>query len=97
MGDVSFFFAGGGTGGHIYPALAVAEQIVAQRPDAHVHFLCSTRAIDKRILDTTSFAYTTLPATGLYFDPKRLLRFLATFHRSYRQARALLSGSPKGS
>ncbi|MBN1362334.1 MAG: UDP-N-acetylglucosamine--N-acetylmuramyl-(pentapeptide) pyrophosphoryl-undecaprenol N-acetylglucosamine transferase, partial [Sedimentisphaerales bacterium] len=94
MGDVSFFFAGGGTGGHIYPGLAVAEQIAAQRSDAHIHFLCSTRPIDKRILDTTIFPYTTLLATGLYFDPKRLLRFGSTFRHSYRQARAIISGTP---
>ncbi len=95
MNGVSFYFAGGGTGGHIYPALAVAEQIVACRPQAHIHFLCSMRPIDKRILDTTGFAYTALPATGLYFDPKRLLRFFSTFRQSYKQARAIIGGRSK--
>ncbi len=90
MGDISFFFAGGGTGGHIYPALAVAEQIVKRRPEARIHFLCSTRPVDKRILDKAGFAYTTLPATGLYFDPRRLLQFGTTFRRSYQQARAMI-------
>ncbi len=95
MGDVSFFFAGGGTGGHIYPALAVAEQIVAHQPEAEIHFLCSTRPIDKRILDTTGFAYTTLPATGLYLEPRRLLQFVSTFRQSCRQARAIMSSASK--
>jgi UDP-N-acetylglucosamine--N-acetylmuramyl-(pentapeptide) pyrophosphoryl-undecaprenol N-acetylglucosamine transferase len=91
LNDVSFFFGGGGTGGHIYPALAVAEQIAECRPDAHIHFLCSTRAVDKRILDETSFTYTVLPATGLYFDPRRLLTFCRTFRGSYRLARRLIA------
>ncbi|UCD52888.1 MAG: UDP-N-acetylglucosamine--N-acetylmuramyl-(pentapeptide) pyrophosphoryl-undecaprenol N-acetylglucosamine transferase [Phycisphaerales bacterium] len=93
MSQASFFFAGGGTGGHIYPALAVAEQIAEQQPDAEIHFLCSTRPVDKRILDRTPFPYTPLPAAGLYSDPRRFLRFCATFRQSYKQARRLLAES----
>lgn len=93
MSKVSFFFAGGGTGGHIYPALAVAEQIVQQCPDAQIHFLCSTRPVDKRILEQTPFESTPLPASGLYLDPRRFLRFCTTFWQSYRQARDILSDS----
>ena len=51
MSDVSFFFAGGGTGGHIYPLLAIAEQIEARRPDAHIHFFHSPRSVDQRIFE----------------------------------------------
>jgi UDP-N-acetylglucosamine--N-acetylmuramyl-(pentapeptide) pyrophosphoryl-undecaprenol N-acetylglucosamine transferase len=90
VSDISFFFAGGGTGGHIYPALAVAEEILAQDREAEIRFLCSTRAIDRRILDKTGFVYTPLPATGLYLRPDLLVRFGVTFWRSYVQARQIL-------
>ncbi len=90
VSDYSFFFAGGGTGGHIYPALAIAEEIVAQEPEAEIHFLCSMRAIDQRILGKTGFKHTPLPATGLYLRPDLLVRFGRTFYQSYKQANVIL-------
>ena len=47
MDGRTFFFAGGGTGGHIYPAIAVAEQIVKSEPTAKILFFVSTRSIDE--------------------------------------------------
>ena len=50
MASRTFIFAGGGTGGHLYPALAVAAQLCAMDADIDIHFLCSSRAIDHEIL-----------------------------------------------
>ncbi len=86
MGNVSFFFAGGGTGGHIYPLLAVAEQVRAMRSEAEIHFFHSTRAVDQRVFENTRFGRTPLPASGLYAHPMKLLRFALTFQQSCRIA-----------
>ncbi len=79
MAGGTFFFAGGGTGGHIYPAIAVAEQILKLRPEARVHFFCSERNIDSSILSKTPYEFTRLPAAGLEMDLRGLVRFCKGF------------------
>ncbi len=93
MSNVSFFLAGGGTGGHIYPLLAVAERILERQPDAGIHFFHSTRSVDDRILNQTAFGRTALPACGLSMQPVKLLRFSLTFQQSYRIARRIIAES----
>lgn len=44
------FLAGGGTGGHLYPGLAVAEAILRRRPETAVAFSCTRGEMDSKIL-----------------------------------------------
>jgi len=50
-----FVFAGGGTGGHLYPPLAVAFAIRERLPRSRIAFHCTHRPIDRRILESTGF------------------------------------------
>jgi UDP-N-acetylglucosamine--N-acetylmuramyl-(pentapeptide) pyrophosphoryl-undecaprenol N-acetylglucosamine transferase len=93
IGGKCFFFAGGGTGGHIYPSIAVAEQIMKLEPDAKIHLFVSTRGIDARILTQTSFEYTALPAEGFSILPGRLMGFCTSFFKSYRIAKEAIAES----
>ncbi len=87
----SFFFAGGGTGGHIYPAVAVAQQLVKRRPDARIHFFCSDRDIDSQILSKADFEYSILPAKAFSPRPSALIDFCASFIKSRRIAGEVIS------
>jgi len=93
MGGKCFFFAGGVTGGHIYRAIAVAEQIIKLEPDAKIHFFVSTRSIDARILTQTGFEYTALPAEGFSARPGKLIDFCTSFLKSHRIAKRAISES----
>jgi len=93
MNNRTFIFAGGGTGGHIYPAVAVAEQLLKLRPGAKIQFFCSSRSIDAQILGKTGFKYTALPAKGFSIRPADLPAFFGSFLKSYRIARQALSES----
>jgi len=86
-----YFFAGGGTGGHIYPAVAVAEQIRKADADAHITFFCSERAIDSQILAKTGYEFFPLPAISFSLRPDKFVAFFSTLIQSYRLARQTIA------
>ncbi len=90
MGDKCFFFAGGGTGGHIYPAVAVADKIAEIEPRAKIHFFCSSRSIDEQILGQSGLEYTQLAAKGFSVRPGKLIGFCSSFLASYKIAKKVI-------
>ncbi len=58
-------FAGGGTGGHVYPALAVAREILNRRPETEVLFIGGARGIERKIVGGAGFPVETITACGM--------------------------------
>jgi UDP-N-acetylglucosamine--N-acetylmuramyl-(pentapeptide) pyrophosphoryl-undecaprenol N-acetylglucosamine transferase len=54
-------FAGGGTGGHLYPAIALATAFQARHPGAEVHFVGARRGVEARVLPERGLPHTLLP------------------------------------
>lgn len=59
-------FTGGGTGGHLYPGLAIARALVRARPDVRPFFVGAQRGIERDILPTTEFPHLLLDLHPLY-------------------------------
>lgn len=88
-----YFFAGGGTGGHIYPALAIAEQLRTRCPDADITFFCSTRRIDSHILSGSGFEFIPLPGSGVSLRPDKLFSFCVSLLGSYCIAKKAITSA----
>jgi UDP-N-acetylglucosamine--N-acetylmuramyl-(pentapeptide) pyrophosphoryl-undecaprenol N-acetylglucosamine transferase len=61
---VKVLFAGGGTGGHLYPALAVAEHLRRTRPDCTCVFMGSAHGIEARLVPQHGFELRSIPGSG---------------------------------
>ena len=57
--------AGGGTGGHLFPGLAVARALKARVPDSHVSFVGTAAGIEARVVPSTEFALDLIRSAGL--------------------------------
>jgi len=57
--------AGGGTGGHIYPAIAIAREYMARRPDRRVVFVGTERGLEKTIVPKAGFPIEFISVGGL--------------------------------
>lgn len=57
-------FSGGGTGGHLYPALALADALRRIRPDVQALFVGASRGIEARVLPNRGEEHLLLPVVG---------------------------------
>ena len=58
-------FAGGGTGGHLYPAIALADEVKKQRPEADVLFVGTKGRIESRVVPDRGYPFASIRVTGL--------------------------------
>jgi len=89
-------FAGGGTGGHLFPALAVAEALMEAIPEVCVTFFGTHRAIDARIIGRTSHELICQQLPAVSARPWRWPHALLSYRRAARQSRLRMSSQRPG-
>jgi len=62
---ISLLIAGGGTGGHLYPGIAVARELLRRMPDAKVTFVGTAAGIESRVIPREGFTLDTIRSAGL--------------------------------
>lgn len=60
----TILFAGGGTGGHVYPAIAIAEEILKQDANARIVFAGTKAKIEARVVPQKGFEFHTIWISG---------------------------------
>ena len=61
----SVLIAGGGTGGHLYPGIAVARALVARMPEVNVIFVGTAAGIEARVIPREGFPLEVIRSAGL--------------------------------
>ena len=86
----TILFAGGGTGGHLFPGIAVAEELLRREDSLQILFGGSNKEIEKRIVHTSGYEHLEFaaePSTSLRRNP---VGYLWKMLKACRHARLLL-------
>lgn len=83
--------AAGGTGGHIYPGIAVAKEILRRKPMSEVRFVGTARGLEIKLIPKSGFELSIIDSTGLKnVGLKARVRGLLILPKSLTEARALI-------
>ncbi len=86
----TFLFAGGGTGGHLFPGLAVVETLLRRDAAMRCLFVGSGRDVELQIVKAAGCEHIALSSPPSTRARRHPLRFLRDYHRARRTATALL-------
>ena len=91
MENMNILIAGGGTGGHLFPALAIGEEILSRNSNIKIHYVGSAFGLESKVFPIKDVWHTLLPIRGIQRDLslKSILRnsllpfrILRSFHRT---------------
>ena len=90
--ELRIIVSGGGTGGHIFPAISIANAVKRLRPDAKILFVGAEGRMEMQRVPSAGYEIVGLPVAG--FDRKRIWRnvgVLLKLMKSRRMARKIVA------
>jgi UDP-N-acetylglucosamine--N-acetylmuramyl-(pentapeptide) pyrophosphoryl-undecaprenol N-acetylglucosamine transferase len=85
-------FAAGGTGGHIYPAIAVANEVVSRHPGSEIRFVGTARGLENKLVPRAGYELSLIESAGLMnMGLGARLRGLAVLPKSFLDARRVVT------
>ena len=89
---MTVLFAGGGTGGHLYPGIAVAEELRRRDPSTEVSFVGTARGLESKVVPALGLPLDVIRSAGLKGkSPAALARGMALLPLSALDAWRVLS------
>lgn len=84
-------FAAGGTGGHIYPAIAVAKEVLQRDASSKIRFVGTAKGLETKLVPQNGFELSTIDSAGLKnVGLAGQLKGLLVLPKSFLEARKLL-------
>ena len=84
-------FAAGGTGGHIYPAIAVAKEVLRRDSSAEIRFVGTAKGLETKLVPDNGFELSTIDSAGLKnVGLVGKMKGLLVLPKSFLEARKLL-------
>ncbi len=88
---MKLLIAAGGTGGHIYPGVAVARELLAREPSSEVLFVGTARGLETKIVPESGFQLALITSAGLKnVGVKGKIKGLSILPRSFWEARRIV-------
>jgi UDP-N-acetylglucosamine--N-acetylmuramyl-(pentapeptide) pyrophosphoryl-undecaprenol N-acetylglucosamine transferase len=84
---VRILIAGGGTGGHLYPGIALAHEFARLRPGVEILFVGTARGLEARVVPREGFALATVRVRGIV--GRGMVRAVAALARLPRARRGV--------
>ena len=83
--ELRVIISGGGTGGHIFPAVSIANAVKAMRPDAKILFVGALGRMEMQRVPAAGYEIKGLPICG--FDRKNLLKNVKVLYKIWQSQR----------